>query len=81
MKARVSHLHKTELEWAKLVSWKPEAGELIIFDPDENYDYARVKIGDGKRTLKELPFFIDSAILNHLKVQQYFEIIDGGRIS
>lgn len=80
MKARISNLHKTEAEWLKLQNWKPEAGELIIYDPDENYKYSRLKVGDGIRTLNELEFFVDQAALKMLQKQQYFEILDGGRI-
>jgi hypothetical protein len=81
MKARVSHLHRTEAEWAKLNAWVPEAGELIVYDPDDHYDYARIKIGDGVKTLKELTFFIDSAIATYLDKQRYSEVIEGGRIT
>ena len=80
MKARVTHLHKTEAEWKKLNNWVPEVGEFIIYDPDKNYDYARIKVGDG-RALKDLPFFIDSVILAKLSEQHYGETIDGGIIS
>ena len=59
MKARVSHLHKTETEWLKFNSWVPEAGELIIYDPDTSYSYSRIKVGDGRRSLRELDFLID----------------------
>lgn len=81
MKARVSHLHKTAVEWAKYKDWTPDAGEFIIYDPDERYNYARVKVGDGKRTLSELDFFVDSAAITSMKQQHFFEILDGGRIS
>ena len=45
------------MEWLKLGSWVPEAGELIVYDPDENYTYSRLKVGDGINTLQDL-FFI-----------------------
>ena len=81
MKARISLLHKTEADWKKLVSFTPDAGELIIYDPDDSYDYARVKIGDGNTLLRDLPFIIDSATLALIQKQHYFEIIDGGRVT
>lgn len=80
MKARVSNLHKTEAEWLQLDSWIPEAGELIVYDPDSRHNYARVKMGDGKRPLKELAFFIDSAVLSIMQANQS-KVIDGGRIT
>jgi hypothetical protein len=81
MKARVSHLHRTEADWASLIDWAPAAGEMIVYDPDENHSYARIKIGDGKKSLRELPFFIDAAIADFLLAQKYQETIDGGRIT
>lgn len=82
MKARVSNLHKTESEWSKLIGWKPEAGELIVFDPDDTFDYARVKLGDGVHTLSELPFFIDQAALKIVKnLDVDISVLDAGRIT
>lgn len=81
MKARVSHLHRTEADWAKLNNWIPEAGELVVYDPDDRHDYSRIKVGDGEKNLEELSFFIDSAITSHLQKQRYQEVIDGGRVT
>lgn len=81
MRARVSHLHKTEADWNKLPNWVPEAGEIVIYDSDNNYNYVRVKIGDGKSQLSELNFFIDATIEAHIQSQRYFEVVDSGRIT
>lgn len=81
MKARVSQLHKTAAEWLKYSDWIPEAGELVVYDPDENFKYSRVKVGDGKTKLSLLSFSIDSAIAAYIKKHRYEEIIDGGRIT
>lgn len=90
MKARVSQLHKTEAEWAKLPNFIPLAGEFIIFDSDEHHRYIRLKVGDGvaqadgtiKGTkLKDLSFFIDSTIDDHVTTKRANEVIDGGRVS
>lgn len=81
MKARISHLHKTEAEWSKLSSWIPASGEFIIYDPDEDYNYARLKIGDGTTALQDLTFFIESAANAVLNAHRYSEIIDAGRIT
>lgn len=81
MKARISQLHKTEIEWLKYSNWMPEAGEIIIYDPDTEHNYARIKIGDGKRTLKELDFLIDSTIDDVLKQISFTDVLDGGRIT
>lgn len=81
MKARISQLHKQESEWCKLASWIPEAGEFVVYDPDDRYSYARLKVGDGIHTLQELDFFIDQATLALIKKQRYFDIIDAGRVT
>lgn len=81
MKARVSHLHRTESEWLKLANWKPEAGELIIYDPDSSYSYARLKVGDGQTSLKDLPFLIDVAAEAMILKHQSLNIFDSGRIT
>ena len=81
MKARVSQLHKTEAEWNKLPTFVPMQGEFIIFDPDQEHRYARLKIGDGETLLKDLPFFIDSMISEQLEKYRFDEVIDCGRIT
>ena len=81
MKARISQLHKTEAEWLRLSNWTPEAGEIIVYDPDNRVNYPRIKIGDGKKSLEELSFLINSAVADYLQEQRYQEIIDGGRIT
>ena len=48
MTGRISHKHDIEANWNKAVNFIPLDGELIIYDPDENYDYTRIKFGDGK---------------------------------
>lgn len=53
--------HDTEQNW-NLSSLKPAAGQLIVYDPDDNYNYARFKIGDGATIVKNLPFTVEEAI-------------------
>lgn len=80
MKARISQLHNTEAGWRKWLNWIPEAGELVVYDPDESHSYARIKVGDGIHRLSELGFFIDSAVAELIKQVQFADNIDGGRI-
>ena len=89
MKARISQLHKTAADWEHYSTKKlnandpfiPNAGELIIYDPDETFSYARVKIGDGVHMLTELPFFIDPVIQTAVNQFTRTEIFDAGRIT
>jgi hypothetical protein len=80
MRARISQLHKTEEAWQKYRNWVPEAGEIIIYDVDEQHEYVRLKVGDGKTTLNELTFFINATIDSYLNNFKHQEILDGGRI-
>ena len=54
---RIQHKHDIEDNWKKATGFKPLIGEIIIYDADETYSYQRIKIGDGKKTVSELPFF------------------------
>lgn len=56
MKARVQHKHDIEANWLKATNFTPLASEIIVYDSDENYDYPRIKIGDGKTNINSLPF-------------------------
>lgn len=81
MKARISQLHMTESEWLKYSQLVPECGELIVYDPDDTHLHSRVKVGDGKRTIENLDFYIDSAIMEVLKQVRFEDSVDGGRIT
>lgn len=54
--ARIQHKHDIEANWIKAVNFIPKKAELIVYDIDANYDYERLKIGDGATPVTELPF-------------------------
>lgn len=56
MKARVQHKHDIEANWLRAINFTPLISEIIVYDPDESYDYPRIKIGDGKTNINSLPF-------------------------
>lgn len=56
MNTRIQHKHDIEANWNKALNFIPKAGEIIIYDIDENYTYSRIKIGDGIRTISNLEF-------------------------
>lgn len=60
IKGRFSQKHDIEANWIKAGNAEnpfiPWGAELIIYDPDENYNYARFKIGDGVTNVNDLPF-------------------------
>lgn len=80
MKARVSNLYRTEAEWNK-VNFIPYEGEFVIYAPDAVYSYARLKVGDGKTILQQLPFFTDVNIDEKLADYRQASVCDAGRIT
>lgn len=55
----VRHIQKHDIEenWLKAVGFTPKAGELIVYDIDQNNNVERLKIGDGITNVNNLPFF------------------------
>lgn len=66
---RIVNKHDTEENWLKATGFTPKQGELIVYDIDENYDYERIKIGDGVQNVNVLPF-IDDALIASINDKQ-----------
>lgn len=60
IKARIVHKHDTAENWSKAANFIPLEGEMIVYDLDANYNYERLKIGDGKTNVNALPFVNDA---------------------
>jgi len=67
MKTRIVHKHDIEKHWNNASNFYPYKGEIIIYDIETGdgdlpegrtapYTYERIKIGDGVRLVKDLPF-------------------------
>lgn len=52
---------KENVEGAR--SFVPQKGEAIIFEPDNEHSFSRLKIGDGITNVLDLPF-IDAGTTN-----------------
>jgi len=59
LNSRIINKHDVEANWIKATNFIPKQGETIVYDIDENYDYERLKIGDGVTLVSNLPFVID----------------------
>ena len=57
LQTRVQLKHDTEANWntASINGFIPLVGEIIIYDQDDN-NFPRMKIGDGKSLINDLPF-------------------------
>ena len=86
--SRIIHKHDTETNWNNAVNFIPMNGEIIVYDPDENYNYSRLKIGDGTTTVTNLPFELDMIVLKMVGekttgkgyFQSTFELDDGSAV-
>lgn len=65
IKSRVVLKHDVESNWQLATGFCPLKGELVIYDPDNVYNYSRLKIGDGARNINDIPF-VDDAIRDEL---------------
>lgn len=81
LKSRFINTHDTEENWNKCTNFIPNKGEMIVYDCDENYDYPRLKIGDGKNTIINLPFTIGMTLDKILNSRDGVYYIDAGRIT
>lgn len=57
---RLIQKHDIEENWLKAINFIPRQGEIIIYDADDSYSFERIKIGDGKTTVSNLPFIINA---------------------
>lgn len=60
--SRIQLKYDVETNWniaASNSSFTPKKGEVIIYAPDENYSYPRIKIGDGETLVSKLTFITD----------------------
>lgn len=59
LNSRMIQKHDTEENWEKAINFIPKQGEIIIYDIDDNYDYERIKVGDGIANVNALPFILN----------------------
>lgn len=52
--SRMQQKHDVETNWGQAVNFIPLAGEIIVYDADENNPKQRIVIGDGVTKLSEL---------------------------
>ena len=69
LNTRVIQKHDTEANWLLASGFIPLNGEIIIYDEDDNYNYKRVKIGNGINNINNLPFIINPEELNEIQTE------------
>lgn len=68
IKSRIIHKHDVESNWILATNFTPKQGEIIVYDVDSNYNYERLKIGDGEHNVNELPFSTDNLTADDLDI-------------
>lgn len=74
LNTRIVHKHDVESNWLLATNFTPMAGEIIVYDIDENYSYERLKVGDGVTNVNDLPF-ADDALKNLVAQKSQVQII------
>ena len=80
MNGRLQLKHDTEANWnlaAEKSNFTPKIAEPIVYDTDNVYSYIRIKIGDGKTNVKNLPF-IDDVIWRQFQMLDSLQASDDG---
>lgn len=57
LKTRIIQKHDTEANWLLATNFTPMNGEIIIYDEDDNYNYKRIKVGNGIDNVNVLDFY------------------------
>ena len=73
---RVQQKNDTSINWAKATNFTPLKGEIIVYT-----DLKRFKIGDGVKTITELPFTVDNVIESIFNISNGTMYADAGRIT
>lgn len=80
--SRIISTHDIGVTWDEAnAPFVPYKGEIIVYDPDDTHTYSRIKIGDGKTCIKELPFILEKATADFLNIQGDVWCMDGGNIT
>lgn len=59
LNTRIQMKTDTEANWNKATNFIPKNGEIIVYATDATHSYQRVKVGDGKTLVNNLPFIND----------------------
>lgn len=58
IKTRITLKHDTAANWELVPNFIPKMAEAIVYEPDSEHNYTRIKIGDGTTPISALPFVV-----------------------
>ena len=64
---RIQFKQDTASNWKKATGFAPKEGEAIVYSKDNNYEMARIKIGDGSTNVNNLQFFYEPLLEEELE--------------
>lgn len=80
MKKQITLKHDLTANWLKAVNFIPKLDELILYDgvlEDGVYiEFPRLKRGDGKTKLNDLPFLDSISANNEIKYSYYDDTLE-----
>ena len=77
IKSRLQMKNDTEANWKKAVNFVPKAGELIIYNIDDEHRAQRIKVGNGEDNVNDLPFVEQDLDLAAVATSgSYYDLID-----
>ena len=56
LKTRIVHKHEIAQDWSSAQGFTPLQAELVVYDSENEKTPSRIKIGDGKTNVNNLPF-------------------------
>lgn len=83
LNARLIQKHDVEANWitASNNGFVPLKGEIIFYDRDSNYNYERMKIGDGTTKVHELPFVGENSGGSNVIPGEFLEFGEDGKLN
>lgn len=84
--SRIIHKHDVESNWNRAATFVPKQGEIIIYDIDANNTVERFKVGDGKTTVIDLPFYLEHEVdmilsqINYLANNTLDAVYENGKL-
>ena len=63
---RIMQKRDSEAKWNDCSDFIPLNGEIIVYNADANYNYPRIKIGDGVTNINALPFVNDTITISEI---------------
>lgn len=76
LNTRIQQKIDTEANWSH-ATFESKRGEIYFYDKDSEHDYVRMKVGDGEKTVCQLPFVSNGSQNIYTQLQQPKNAVEG----